>query len=254
MTRSTPNRKQPMTIPPSRPQGRPHAVLLDVGGVFMLPDPAAITSALKLADVEVNDDALDEAHYRGVCAFAIDYDVSDGYDWSQYLQAYCRALAVPPELEADAMQHLGAAFASMASWSREVPGAKAGLRRLVDTGVPVGVISNADGTVAAILREHDVLQVGPGPGVAVRCLIDSGEVGVEKPDPRIFRIALDALDVEADKSWYVGDTPAIDVVGARRAGLWPILMDPFHLHDHEEYDRVSSLHDVARLVDCESET
>lgn len=237
------------TVPASRPRGRPQAVLLDVGGVFMLPDPTAITAALELAGVQVGDGALDEAHYRGVSAFSVDYDTSDPFDWSDYLRAYCRALAIPRDLEAEAMQHLGAAFALMAAWSKPVPGAKTGLRRLVDTGVPVGIVSNADGTVAALLREHEVLQVGPGPGVAVRCLIDSGEVGVEKPDPRIFRLALDALDVDAGSVWYVGDTPAIDVVGARRAGMWPILMDPFHLHDDEPYDKVTSLDEVAQLVE-----
>ena len=66
-------------------------------------------------------------------------------------------------------------------------------------------------------------------GVDVDCVIDSGAVGVSKPDPRIFQIALDAIGIEAADAWYVGDMPAIDVVGARAAGLWPIVMDPFDL-------------------------
>ena len=71
-------------------------------------------------------------------------------------------------------------------------------------------------------------QVGPGTGVEVECVIDSGDVGVSKPDPRIFRIALEAMALHAADVWYVGDTPAIDVTGARAAGLVPIVMDPYH--------------------------
>ncbi len=83
----------------------------------------------------------------------------------------------------------------------------------------VGIISNADGTVAQRLAAQEVLQVGPGLGVEVECVIDSGAVGVSKPDPRIFEIALDAIGVDAADAWYVGDMPGIDVVGARGAGL-----------------------------------
>ena len=87
-----------------------------------------------------------------------------------------------------------------------------------------------------------MLQVGPGIGVEVECVIDSGAVGVSKPDPRIFQIALDAIGVAAADAWYVGDMPGIDVVGARAAGLWPIVMDPFGFQRGADYARV----DLAR--------
>ena len=51
-------------------------------------------------------------------------------------------------------------------------------------------------------------------------------MGVEKPDPRIFRIALERAGVAATEAVYVGDLYSIDVVGARAAGLSAILMDP----------------------------
>ena len=94
----------------------------------------------------------------------------------------------------------------------------------------------------------EILQVGPGLGVEVDCVIDSGAVGVMKPDPRIFRMALDAMDVDADDAWYVGDMPGIDVVGARRAGLRPFLIDPLGLHHDADYDRVESLQRAGGLV------
>jgi putative hydrolase of the HAD superfamily len=98
------------------------------------------------------------------------------------------------------------------------------------------------------LRAREILQVGPGLGVEVECVIDSGAVGVMKPDPRIFRLALDAMGVDAADAWYVGDMPGIDVVGARRAGLRPFLVDPLGLHRHADYDRVASLSELAQRV------
>jgi putative hydrolase of the HAD superfamily len=82
----------------------------------------------------------------------------------------------------------------------------------------------------------------------VGCLVDSGDVGVDKPDPRIFHIALDALGVTADRAWYVGDTPLIDVVGARRAGVHPFVMDPFGVHERPDFDVVRDLYELADAV------
>ena len=80
-------------------------------------------------------------------------------------------------------------------------------------------------------------------------MIDSGAVGVSKPDPRIFQIALDAIGVAAADSWYVGDMPGIDVVGARAAGLWPIVMDPYDFNAGADYAQcVTSLAEVAAMV------
>jgi putative hydrolase of the HAD superfamily len=87
--------------------------------------------------------------------------------------------------------------------------------------------------------------------VDVECIIDSGEVGVSKPDPRIFHIALDAICLTAAQCWYVGDMPGIDVVGARAAGMSVLVMDPFGVHPADSgFDTVASLHDIAKLVDA----
>jgi putative hydrolase of the HAD superfamily len=51
-------------------------------------------------------------------------------------------------------------------------------------------------------------------------------VGVEKPDPRIFRLGLRAAGVGAAEAVYVGDLYSVDVLGARTAGLDGVLLDP----------------------------
>jgi len=79
-------------------------------------------------------------------------------------------------------------------------------------------------------------------------VIDSGAVGVMKPDPRIFHLALDAMAINSADAWYVGDMPGIDVVGARAAGLHPVVMDPYQFHLDADYSRVSSLGDLANIL------
>ena len=115
--------------------------------------------------------------------------------------------ACPPTFANEVHLHLDSEFADAALWYREAPGCRDGLAALAATGVRLGIVSNADGLIGERLRDREILQVGPGIGVEVDCVIDSGAVGVMKPDPRIFTLALDAMGVEAGDSWYVGDMP-----------------------------------------------
>jgi FMN phosphatase YigB (HAD superfamily) len=228
----------------------PEAVLLDAGGVFLLPTHDRILGALARAECRTSADILDEAHYRGAARFTTDLDVEGDWagSWTSYLDDYLSACGVAELDRPEAHRHLDSEFADAALWLRVIPGCREGLRALADAGVRLGVVSNADGLIGERLRELEILQVGPGLGVEVECVIDSGNVGVMKPDPRIFTIALDAMGLAADRAWYVGDMPGIDVVGARRGGLWPVLMDPLGLHHDADYDRVESLGALAERI------
>jgi putative hydrolase of the HAD superfamily len=200
----------------------------------------------------VEVDVLDRAHYAGAAQFTVDDDITVDWKarWQRYLDAYiteCGVAKSGPERE-EVHMHLDSEFAVGDLWSRIIPGSVDGLRALVATGVHVGIISNADGTVAQRLAAQEVLQVGPGLGVEVACVIDSGVVGVDKPDPRIFHIALEVIGIDAADAWYLGDMPGIDVVGARAAGLWPIVMDPFDFQAGVDYRRVTTVAEVAQMV------
>ena len=231
-------------------QRAPKAVLLDVGGIFHLPDHDRIRGAYARGGFDASGADLDRAHYAGATRFTVgaDTDVDFPARWIEYLETYVEACGVPDDLRADVHEHLDSEFATGSLWARVIPGSVDGLRALAATGTAIGIVSNADGSVAQRLAEQEVLQVGPGLGVDVACVIDSGAVGVMKPDPRIFHIALEAMAVDATDAWYVGDMPGIDVTGARNAALHPIVMDPYELHLDADYARVASLHDVAKLV------
>ena len=133
-------------------------------------------------------------------------------------------------------------------WTREIPGARAALRGLAERGLKVAVVSNADGTVEQQLRDDAFCQVGAGAGVEVTAVLDSTIVGVAKPDPAIFQLALGLLDVPAGRAIHVGDTPSADVTGARAAGVRPVLVDPYDLHADVDCVRVASLGGVLELL------
>jgi FMN phosphatase YigB (HAD superfamily) len=229
---------------------RPRAVLFDSGGIFLLPQHDRVIGAFARAEVAVPADRLDAAHYRAAAAFstAVDVDADWAGSWRGYLDAYVEACGVGDADREEIHRHLDSEFADAALWLSIAPGCRDGLQAIVETDVTLGVVSNADGLMGARLRDLEILQVGPGLGAEVGCVIDSGAVGVMKPDPRIFAIALEALAVDAADAWYVGDMPAFDVVGARRAGLRPFLMDPLGLHLDADYDRVASLADLAGRI------
>ena len=77
---------------------------------------------------------------------------------------------------------------------------------------------------------------------------DSHLVGVLKPDPAIFRIALERMSLEAGRTVFVGDMPEIDVKGAKAAGIVPILLDRHDLHTEVPSARIRSLDELPGLV------
>lgn len=231
---------------------RPTAVLLDVGGVFLLPDRSRIRQALdQVGHAVIDDAAIDRAHYQATRVFPMDLEGDEDlrHYWDRYLQTYSRSLEVPDGLIDQAVGHLRNEYVSGGLWTEIIDGSSRGLEELVATGVPVGIVSNSNGTIEERLASLEVLQVGSGPGVEVRCVVDSGAVGIEKPDPRIFDYALEQLDMRPEGMWYVGDTPAFDIVGANRAGLRPILMDPFDVNGDFSVSCVGSLSEVARMIE-----
>jgi putative hydrolase of the HAD superfamily len=68
-------------------------------------------------------------------------------------------------------------------------------------------------------------------------------VGVEKPDPAIFSLALDALGLPAERCIYVGDSVFFDVRGARAAGIEVLHLTPFGECGADDRAHVSSLRD-----------
>jgi putative hydrolase of the HAD superfamily len=213
--------------------GQISAILLDAGGVLVFPEPANLLPQLRHAGVAPDLAALERAHYHAMAAQ--DRQATPPVQstwWRDYLTTYLAACGVAEvrclQLAIEIAQH-----PRRYSWAHAGLGVKDGLRALAALGLPMGVVSNSNGTVEGDLRRVGVCYVldgdrPPAEGVKMGVILDSAVVGVAKPDPEIFRLALDALDVPAGGTvLHVGDSLRYDVAGALAAGLQPVHMDPY---------------------------
>ena len=99
--------------------------------------------------------------------------------------------------------------------ARPLPGAREALAALQAEGLHLGLISNT--VWPGVFHMEDLERFGLA--ATLECTLFSADVGVWKPDPRIFHLALEALGLQPDEAAYVGDHPYFDVHGAQQAGL-----------------------------------
>lgn len=123
-------------------------------------------------------------------------------------------------------------------WETVEPGLIPFLERLRRRGLKRVVVSNANGTLHAHFS-----RLGLTPHF--EAIFDSHVEKVEKPDPRFFEIALERSGSRKETTVHVGDFYEIDVVGARRAGLPAILLDPTGINHDRDCVRVRSLDELA---------
>jgi putative hydrolase of the HAD superfamily len=222
------------------------AVILDVGGVLLVPHFESVAVAFEPLGVPFDAEAAERAHYAGIRAMD-----SAGEEEREaraaYLVAYADAAGVPADQRESVLHRMRKIWSgpTIDLWRQPVRGSVDGLRRLAERGLRLGIVSNADGTIEEQLRRGQICQVGEGLGVPVLAIIDSHLVGVEKPAAEIFRHALEPLGVEPARAVYVGDTVRYDVRGARAAGLRPVHFDPYDLcperTDHPHVPRLIEL-------------
>lgn len=95
-------------------------------------------------------------------------------------------------------------------WRAQIPGMVALARELTGRGIRVAILSNSEGRLAELLAEIGIAD-------AFAAIIDSGRVGIEKPDRRIFDHALTVLGATRP-GIHVGDSWPADIAGALGAG------------------------------------
>jgi HAD superfamily hydrolase (TIGR01509 family) len=130
---------------------------------------------------------------------------------------------------------IDAAHAERHIWCGCDPEAARVIDEIKRRGLLVAVISNTEDG-----RARDSLEAA---GLAGRfdVIVDSHLVGLSKPEPAIFRHALELLDVEPDEAVFVGDSYAHDALAARAAGMRAVLLDPLDLHPESVCPRIHRL-------------
>jgi putative hydrolase of the HAD superfamily len=216
------------------------AVLFDAGGTLIHLDGERICrcagiawSAGRFAEAEASATAQ-------VRAWILENPGStDAERIPLFFDSILRGLVVEGERErADATRRIAEEHARANLWSCAAEGAADTLQTLHERGYRLGVVSNADGRVRRLLED-----AGLAPRLDV--VVDSAEVGIEKPDPRIFLAATRRLELEPAACAYVGDIYDIDVVGAREAGMEPILIG--RCPAPEEIRRVAKLPELLEI-------
>lgn len=160
--------------------------------------------------------------------------------WDLAYRMFLMEAAIPEGDHAHLVEALYQRFRSIASY-RLYPDVMPALVRLREAGMTIGLISNFEDWLEQLL---ETLEVSPFLDVSVI----SGIEGVEKPDTRIFEIALERAGVDAGASAYVGDNPIFDSAPALEAGMLPVLIDRRGRHGGTDFVRIDSLEKLPEAI------
>jgi HAD superfamily hydrolase (TIGR01549 family) len=227
------------------PTTRYTTVFLDAGGVMITPNFTRLAEALARRGITASADALAEIepYVKQELDHAPTIQATDdrgrGY---VYFDRILELAGIPPSpATADAIEELVSFNDREGAFDVVTPGAVEALKALRGAGCRLAVVSNSNGRVRRILR-----RTGLEPHVDV--ILDSHEEGVEKPDPRIFDIALERSRADRSATVHCGDIYHIDVAGARAAGLPAVLLDSAGLYVDADCPRVRSLPEFAERL------
>jgi putative hydrolase of the HAD superfamily len=213
-------------------------VLFDAGGTLVHLDYFFLHKELRRAGVSATCRAIRRAEYaarREVDhrALGLSQD-TDETRRHPYFSALLKELRVDETAIERLLQRFETAHRQDNLWRVMMPSTPRILTALRTRGVRLGVVSNADGRIVSILRNCGIEQF-------FDVVIDSHHVGVEKPDPQIFHVALARAQARAEQTIFVGDIYSIDVLGAQRAGLRPLLIDILDCYDSVQCEKIRHL-------------
>jgi putative hydrolase of the HAD superfamily len=146
--------------------------------------------------------------------------VSEEPFWKLYDKFVLDALGYTSDLDSfskEVSREFDKVIPEVKSWA-EYPDARPLLDDLTERGFRLAVVSNATELVRRVLENLKLTGY-------FQSIVVSEEVGVRKPDPKIFHIAAKEIRTPPNRAIYIGDRFTIDVVGAKRAGMNAVLLD-----------------------------
>jgi putative hydrolase of the HAD superfamily len=162
--------------------------------------------------------------------------------WIEYSRRRLIALGAPPdwafEIAPQASAHMGEMYKPESIVPDDV---RRALPQLQQAGYSMAVISNREKPFKDILISHGLSGFFP-------YSLAAGEVDIYKPEPGVFEHALQQLNLTAPETVYVGDNYYADVIGARRAGLEPILYDPHFIFPNADCTTIHSFDELLPVI------
>jgi HAD superfamily hydrolase (TIGR01549 family) len=223
-------------------------VFLDAGGVLVHPNWTRVSETLVRRGVRVSSAALAAAEPHAKKRLDTGDTIRATNDqqrgWTYFNLVLTDAGIALSEATDAALAELHAYHDEFNLWETVPDDVRPALVALRARGYRLVVVSNANGTLH---RMFDRL----GLTSALDFVFDSYQEGVEKPDPRFFRIALDRAGAQPETTVHVGDLYHVDVVGARAAGIGPVLLDAAGLYPACDCPRVPSLTRLVEWVDSQ---
>ncbi len=158
--------------------------------------------------------------------------------WHEVYAIFLRGLGI--EGDDGLIDRMYAEFTNLANYAL-FEDVRPTLEALRDTGVELGVVSNFEEWLEQLLEDLGVIGY-----FSVRVV--SGVEGMEKPDPRIFRLAMERAGVRPEESVYVGDNPEFDVGPAAAVGMLPVLIDRRGRFPDAEGIRITSMDELPGVL------
>ena len=222
-------------------------VFLDAGGVLVHPSWVRVSDALRNHGVEVTAAQLATAEPHAMKALDDATVVGSTDDRARgwlYFDLVLRHAGLTLSAATDAaLQDLREYHRHQNLWEHVEPDIVPALEALRGMGLRLVVVSNANGTLRHLFDRLGLAR-------RVDHMLDSHEWGVEKPDPKLFQLALEESGAAASTTVHVGDLYQVDIVGARRAGLADaVLFDVADLYTGADCPRVRRLGELASWVD-----
>jgi putative hydrolase of the HAD superfamily len=204
------------------------AVFFDVGNTLLFPHPSVsevcrqvLLDAGHVRDLDAIDeymplvDAYYEDRYREDDTFWTDEGETNDV-WVGMYSLLARKLGLDEDAE-ELARRVYEEFGRADRW-RAYDDVVPALMRLKQRGRRLGIISNWDRRLAGLLD-------GLGIAGLLDTIVSSAEVGLHKPDPRIFQLACDRVGVQPGDAVHVGDHHYADILGASAVGMIPVLID-----------------------------
>jgi REG-2-like HAD superfamily hydrolase len=162
--------------------------------------------------------------------------------WTDMYEVLFTALGFDKDESARELAHdVYHAFGSGTRWE-PYDDVKPGFEELKSRGIKIGLISNWDTRLADIF--HDM-----GLSDYLDTIVSSASVGVHKPDPRIFEVALERVGASAADAVHCGDHYFSDVIGARTVGITPVLMNRWDVEFPADCMVVTTVEELVVAID-----